>query len=300
MHESRNGCETSNSGANTSFARPEFWRSADDLEKTPEFRDLMAREFGPNAQELASGDERRTFIKLMGAGFALAGLAACRRWPDTKIVPFAQGQANRTAGVPVHYATCVEVAGIAWPVLAKSYDGRPIKLEGNPALPFAGSSNAVIQARVLELYDPDRSRELSRKGVASDWTTFAGWCGEAAARFKSNGGAGLAVLADESASPSLDDMKTRFLASYPKARWASWNPMCSDAAVAASNAVFGASFTAAPSLDAATVVLALDADLLGCPATGLANSRGWARAAASSRSIRPSSRSRACMSRSRR
>jgi len=147
MHESRTGCDTQANDANLKFSRPEFWRSADDLEKTPEFRELMAREFGPNAQELASGDERRTFIKLMGAGFALAGLAACRRWPDTKIVPFAQGQANRTAGVPVDYATSVEIAGIAWPVLAKSYDGRPIKLEGNPSLPFATGSNAVIQAR---------------------------------------------------------------------------------------------------------------------------------------------------------
>ena len=147
MHESRTGCDTAPNDATTRLSRPEFWRSADDLEKTPEFRELMAREFGPNAQELAAGDDRRTFIKLMGAGFALAGLAACRRWPESKIVAFSQAEKGRTAGVPVHYATCVEGGGIAWPVLAKSYDGRPIKLEGNPALPFASGSNAVIQAR---------------------------------------------------------------------------------------------------------------------------------------------------------
>ena len=276
MHDSRTGCDTASNDASMKFSRAEYWRSPDDLEKTPEFRELMAREFGPNAQELATGDERRTFIKLMGAGFALAGLAACRRWPDTKIVPFAQGQANRTAGVPVHYATCVEVAGIAWPVLAKSYDGRPIKLDGNSALPFASGSNAIIQSRVLELYDPDRSRSLTNKGVASTWTAFAGWCGEAGKKFKPSAGQGLAVLVDDSMSPSLDDMKSRFLAAYPKARWASWNAMCMDSALAASNAALGGSFVAMPALDKAKVVLVLDADLFGCAATGIAHSRAWA------------------------
>ena len=111
MHESRTGCDTQANDANLKFSRPEFWRSADDLEKTPEFRELMAREFGPNAQELASGDERRTFIKLMGAGFALAGLAACRRWPDTKIVPFAQGQVLKLEALDRIKPSAAEVAG---------------------------------------------------------------------------------------------------------------------------------------------------------------------------------------------
>ena len=277
MHDSRTGCDSTGNDASMKFSRAEYWRSTDDLEKTPEFRELMAREFGPNAQELATGEERRTFIKLMGAGFALAGLAACRRWPDTKIVPFAQGQAGRTAGVPVDYATSVEVAGIAWPVLAKSYDGRPIKLEGNPALPFAAGSNAIIQSRVLELYDPDRSRQVTKQGQPSTWSEFSSWCGSTAAKYRSSGGAGLAVLADDSMSPSLDDMKSRFLAAYPKAWWGSWNAMCMDSALAASGAALGGAFVAVPALESAKVALVLDADLFGCPATGIAHSRAWAK-----------------------
>ena len=239
MHESRHGCDTASKSANDAgltFPRGEYWRSAEDLEKTPEFREIMTREFGPNAQELASGDDRRTFIKLMGAGIALAGLAACRRWPESKIVAFSQAQKGRTAGVPVQYATCVEVGGIAWPVLAKSFDGRPIKLEGNPALPFAGGSSAIIQARILELYDPDRSRSLTKSGQASTWSAFTTWCGEAQAKFKANGGAGLAVLVDTSSSPSLGDMKARFTALYPKAWWGSWSAMASDNLVAGAKA----------------------------------------------------------------
>jgi molybdopterin-containing oxidoreductase family iron-sulfur binding subunit len=279
MHESRHGCDTASKDAGLKFAPAEYWRSAEDLEKTPEFRDVMAREFGPNAQELASGDDRRTFIKLMGAGIALAGLAACRRWPESKIVAFSQADTGanggRTAGVPIHYATSVEVGGIAWPVLAKSFDGRPIKLEGNPALPFAAGSNSIIQARVLELYDPDRSRSLTKSGQASTWTAFSAWCGEAATKFKANGGAGLAVLVDTSMSPSLEDMKTRFMAAYPKAWWGNWSAMANDNVVAAAKATSGA--IAMPNLEKAKVIVALDADLLGCPVSGVAHSAAWAK-----------------------
>ena len=42
-------------------------------------------------------------------------------------------------------------------------------------------------------------------------------------------------------SSTLDDMKSRFLAAYPKARWASWNAMNMDSAIAASNAALGGS-----------------------------------------------------------
>ena len=246
MHDSPIGCDQKNDDAGAKLARSEYWRSVDDLEKTPEFRELMAREFGPNAQELASGEDRRTFIKLMGAGFALAGIAACRRWPESKIVAFSQAQAGRLAGVPVGYATSVEVLGVSWPVLAKSYDGRPIKLDGNPAVPFAGASNAVIQSRVLELYDPDRSRAMARKGQASDWSAFAAWCGETATRFKANQGAGLAVLVESAGGPSQADMKARFLAAYPKAWWGAWNTGSSDGATAGLAAAFGAPTKAFP------------------------------------------------------
>jgi molybdopterin-containing oxidoreductase family iron-sulfur binding subunit len=277
MQESRTGCDTTTTDAGIKFARAEYWRSAEDLEKTPEFRELMAHEFGPNAQELANGDERRTFIKLMGAGFALAGLAACRRWPESKIVAFSQAQVGRTPGIPVGFATSVDVLGVSWPVVAKSYDGRPIKFEGNPTLGYSGGSNAVIQSRVLELYDPDRSRTLLKSGLPSDWAAFAGWAGEFNTKFQQNGGAGLAVLTDGASGPTLDDMKSRFLALYPKAWWGSWNTLAADAAVDASKAVLGGSALALPFLGKAKVALVLDADLLGCPSTGVFHSAEWAK-----------------------
>ena len=78
---------TSESGTGRANARA-YWRSLDDLRDSEDFRSWMHREF-PTDADLLEGDDRRQFIKVMGASFALAGLglAACRRIPETHIVP---------------------------------------------------------------------------------------------------------------------------------------------------------------------------------------------------------------------
>src|SRR6476661_11000283 len=63
----------------------DYWRSLDDLAATPEFQDMLEREF-PRQAVGWSDDEnpvegRRNFLKLMGASLALAGLSACTRQP---------------------------------------------------------------------------------------------------------------------------------------------------------------------------------------------------------------------------
>ena len=114
-------------------ARRAYWRSLDDLRDTDDFRAWMHREFPSNA-DLLEGDDRRQFIKVMGASFALAGLgaAACRRIPEQKIVPYAARPQERIPGKPVEYASSLERGGVGLGVLVKSYDARPVKLEGTP------------------------------------------------------------------------------------------------------------------------------------------------------------------------
>ena len=46
--------------------RSVYWRSIEQLSDSPEFRAYMHNEFQPGASE-ASDDDRRTFIKVMGA-----------------------------------------------------------------------------------------------------------------------------------------------------------------------------------------------------------------------------------------
>ena len=154
--EMNSGC-VSNAGvvsSPTASHRREYWRSIDDLQGSEEFRSWMHREFPSNA-DLLEGADRREFMKVMGASFALAGLglAACRRIPETNIVPYANRPANRIPGKPVEYASAMELGGVGTGVLVRTVDGRPIKLEGNPDHPVSlGACDAITQSSVLQVF----------------------------------------------------------------------------------------------------------------------------------------------------
>src|SRR5580698_4680109 len=144
----------------------DYWRSLEHLANTPEIQLRAEKEFAsydPDEMLSMSSVTRRRFMKLMGASMALAGLSlsGCRRWPQEKLAPFASNPANFIPGVPEQYATVMEINGVASPLLVTSYDGRPIKVEGNPSHPWsatvmgrAGAADAIAQASILEIYDP--------------------------------------------------------------------------------------------------------------------------------------------------
>ena len=97
-------------------------------------------------------------MKIMSASFALAslGVTDCRR-PEHKILPFSKMPENYVHGAPQYFATSMPTRQSAVPLVVKSYDGRPIKIEGNNELPGSnGGTDQYAQASVLSLYDPDR------------------------------------------------------------------------------------------------------------------------------------------------
>src|SRR5438876_911565 len=157
----------------------EYWRSLDELADTPEFREMVEREFprlavGWNDDE-DPAEGRRNFLKLMGASLALGGLAACTRQPTEHIMPYVRQPEELIPGRPLYFATAVTLNGVANGVLAESHEGRPTKLEGNPEHPASlGALDAMGQAAVLQLYDPDRSQAVTFQGEIRAWGTFAG------------------------------------------------------------------------------------------------------------------------------
>src|SRR6266571_614350 len=155
-------------------ARPErefgrkYWRSLDELAETPEFQQWLEREFPQGASEWTDPVSRRHFVKIMSASFLLAGLglagSGCRR-PEQKILPFAKMPENYLHGVPQYYATAMPTRGSAIPLLAKSNDGRPTKVEGNALHPDSnGGTDRFAQASILNLYDPDRAIRFAKGG----------------------------------------------------------------------------------------------------------------------------------------
>ncbi len=135
-----------------------YWRSLQELALTPEFLAELGPEFAAGTDLPPAGTSRRRFLQVMAASVGLAGLTGCR-WPKEKIFPYANRPDNRTPGTPVQFATSMDLDGVARGLLATSYDGRPIKIDGNNLHPDSlGATDPSAEASVLELYDPDRSR----------------------------------------------------------------------------------------------------------------------------------------------
>ncbi|OYW05414.1 MAG: hypothetical protein B7Z61_06290, partial [Acidobacteria bacterium 37-71-11] len=260
-----------------------YWRSLDELADTPEFRVLVEKEFPGLAEELTSPQTRRAFLKVMGASLGVAGLAACR-WPKETILPFAHRPEDRIPGVPQQYATAMELNGLngaATGLLVTSYDGRPVKIEGNPLHPASrGAASAVAQASLLELYDPDRSRQVLRRdggqAFASSWDEFAAFAGGHFAALRAKKGAGLAVLAEDSSSPSLARLRQRFAETFPEAMWVPWEAIPRDDGRLAAARLFGEPLRPLLRFDRADVVLCLDADPIFDHPAAVAHARDFA------------------------
>jgi MoCo/4Fe-4S cofactor protein with predicted Tat translocation signal len=240
-----------------------FWRNLDDLADTPEFQELMQEEFPrqAGAGEWVDSLSRRGFMKVMGASFALAGLAGCTKQPDETIMPYVKQPEDLVLGKPMYFATSHPFPTGAIPVLVKSDAFRPIKLEGNPEHPMAkGKSDPFTQATLLDLYDPDRSREPKFRGESSDWGTFQEAFSKAINA--TQGGQGVYFLSQTITSPTLAAQWKQVSAKYPQAKLVQYDAVNGDNARAASKAAFGDYYDTQYKLENADVILSLDADFL--------------------------------------
>src|SRR5438552_6768182 len=152
-----------------------YWRSLEELADSPIFEEFVQREFPHAAEEWNDPVERRTFLKLMGASLALAGLSSCVIQPPEKVIPYVKQPEEETPGKGLFFATAYSLSGIATPLLVRSNEGRPTKVEGNPDHPSnAGSSATDIfsQASILTLYDPERSQTSLYRGDTSSFSRF--------------------------------------------------------------------------------------------------------------------------------
>ena len=251
-----------------------FWRSRPDLQDDPEFEEVTEEEFLPGASESPDGASRRQFLQLMGASMAMAGLTACRR-PTERILPHAETPEEVIPGVPHNYATAMPFRGVVRGVLVKSTDGRPTKVEGNPDHPNSqGATSAFEQASVLNLYDPDRSKEVLRDGSPSSWGDFMDFCRGLADGAENRE---VAVLCEETSSPTIQAMRELMEDRFPNLRWVTYRPEGSDTVRLGMQDAFGAPYRPRYHFEDAEVVLSLDANFLGgCDRNFVENTRTFA------------------------
>jgi molybdopterin-containing oxidoreductase family iron-sulfur binding subunit len=244
-----------------------YWRGLDELVGTPEFREWLEREFPEGASELNDPVSRRHFVKIMSASFLLAGFGlaggGCRK-PEQHVVPFGKMPENYVHGVPRYYATAMPTRGSAIPLVVKSYDGRPIKVEGNSLHPDSnGGTDRHAQASLLDLYDPDRAMAFKHAGGVATAEAALDALAEAGKRAGASGGKGLAILMERSSSPSRAGLQKLLLEKYPGARFFVHDAVDTDIHRRAASLATGKSVRPQFLFDKADVVVSLDCDFLG-------------------------------------
>ncbi len=261
-----------------------YWKSLRELAGNAEFQTARTgHEFPPGADQPTKDPlSRRNFFHLMGASMALAGVAGCR-YEKEEIVPLARRPEDQTPGVPQQYATACELGGVGHSLLATAFEGRPIKLDGNPEHPFASGGvvagterhagcSTFVQASILDLYDPDRSQTpTSDRGTPSSM--------EAVRAVLSQLRAGLAtthVLCEATSSPTARALRTRLLGLG--VRWHEYEPLSWDNERIGTRMAFGdRSLRPIAKLDRAETIVTIDCDIFTEHPASLKYSRDYAR-----------------------
>ncbi len=257
---------------------PKYWRSLDELIATPGFQEHVAREFPEGASSI-EGVDRRHFMKIMAASFALGGLglAGCRR-PEKYILPYGKSVETVIPGMPLYFATAMPLRKSAIPLLAETHQGRPTKLEGNPTYaPHGGASSLLAQASVLDLYDPERATAHTKGGATLDAAAVADLLAGIGRLYSVTGGAGLGFLAEETASPTRARLVATLRQKFPQAIWAEYEPVTDEPPAAAAQAAFGRNVKPIYRFAQAKRIVSLDADFLNAESGSLYYAREFAK-----------------------
>ena len=258
-----------------------YWRSLDELSQKPGFNEMLRREFPGQAPKDWAPLPRRDFLKLMGASLALAGLSGCAFQPNEKIVPYVNQPESIVPGIAAYYATAMPFMGYALGLLAKSTDGRPVKVEGNPDHPTSGGSSRVdpatgkpgfkkrgatdvwAQASLLSMYDPERSQAIRKTGASSNWDTFVGEITAQIQRSRRESqGADFALITETLTSPTQLSLIKDIQDLLPQMRWISYEPVNRDNVTEGTRLAFGRDLHPVYHFDRADVIVSLDCDFL--------------------------------------
>ena len=242
---------------------PEYWRSLEELAGSPEFREMMHREFPKGASEWLDAVSRRGFLQLMGASLAMAGMTGCTKMPVEEIVPYVRQPEQVIPGRPQFYATAFTLSGYANPLLVESHLGRPTKIEGNPLHPASlGGTDIFAQASILGMYDPDRLQAVTHLGDVDSWASFNNAIRGPLAIQKALSGAGIRILTPTISSPTFKDQMQAFVAMYPQAKWHVYEAINRDNVLEGAKLAFGQPVETRYDFSKADVIVSLDADFL--------------------------------------
>ncbi|MBK8501770.1 MAG: hypothetical protein IPL46_05930 [Saprospiraceae bacterium] len=160
--------------------------------------------------------------------------------PIRKAIPYVNKPEAIVPGVATYYASSFVRAGDFCPILVKTREGRPIKIEGNAmATHGGGGTTARAQASVLDLYDVARLRGpklMDANGMTADsnWTNLDAEISKGLKAAKS-----IRLVTNTNVSPSFHAALEGFLTAYPNAKLVTYDPLSSSASLLANELAFG-------------------------------------------------------------
>ena len=245
-----------------------YWKSLKDISSTDDYDKYLKQ----SEHHEDSNVSRRNFLSLVAASVALAGLEGCKK-PVQKIIPYVDAEIGTIPGIPKYYASTMPFQNNAIGVLIENHDERPVKVEGNEKHPTSlGKSNTFSQATVLDMYDPDRARGLKLDGKKVAWSDYVKY---AKSIYDSNG-EGLAVLLQESSSPTLNVLRDDFAKTYPNADWVVYDPINNENLYLGIKKAFGKKMQPYNRLENAQTILSIGSDFLGCDDNNIYHTKKFA------------------------
>jgi molybdopterin-containing oxidoreductase family iron-sulfur binding subunit len=244
-----------------------YWKGLEELHDTKGHQEIVKNEFREelpfeeSESLLNATTPRRDFLKYLGFTTAAATIAASCEIPVKKAIPYVNKPEEITPGVPNYYASTYAVDGEFVPVVVKTREGRPIKIEGNTLSSVTGgATTAKVQGAVLSLYDVARLRYPTINGTETTWAELDK---QVKAALGSLGGQPVVLLTSTIISPSTKKVIGEFLAKYPGSRHVTYDAVSYSGMLLANEAAYGKRALPSYHFENAKTIVSLGADFLG-------------------------------------
>tara|TARA_Y100001968_G_scaffold185252_2_gene169666 strand:- start:7736 stop:10819 length:3084 start_codon:yes stop_codon:yes gene_type:complete len=242
-----------------------YWKSLKDISSDKDYNKYLKQSDHQEESNLS----RRNFLSLVAASVALASLEGCKK-PVQKIIPYVEAHPGTIPGIRKEYATTMPFKNNVVGLVIENHDERPIKVFGNDNHPTSlGKSNVFSQASILDMYDPDRARGIKLDGKKVNWSEYIKY----AESIYNSKGKGLAVLLQESSSPTMNALRKDFKKIYPNADWIVYEPINNENLYSGVERALGKRLQPYNRLEKAKTILSIGSDFLGSDDNNVNNTR---------------------------
>jgi len=250
-----------------------IWIGEKDLNNDPDFIKEAEQEMHNSSLLELAGDDalankvegsRRDFLKYLGFGLGAATVAAGCDIPVKRAIPYVVKPDEIVPGVATYYASTYVKGGECCPILVKTREGRPIKIEGNSLSSMTnGGTSARVQASVLDLYDTNRYQvpqfiDADGNYTAASWDDVDQRVGKAL-----QSGANVRIVSNTIVSPSTKQLIADFQAKYSNTKLIQYDPVSRAAILEANEKSFGDRVIPDYHFDKANYIVSFNADFLG-------------------------------------